>query len=57
MIANQHLLAEIVWPHFWLIQMWLSVLFFLYSAIHELVRVVGKEKIIRMFIGVQARSN
>ncbi len=57
MVANQHLLAEIIWPHFWLIQMWLSVLFFLYSAIHELVRVVGREEIIRMFIGVQARSS
>jgi hypothetical protein len=56
-VANQHLLAEIIWPHFWLIQMWLVVLFFLYCTIRELVRAVGREEIIRMFIGVQARGN
>ena len=40
-----------VWSEFWLIQMWLAVLFFVYCAAREMVRVVGKDKIIRMFFG------
>jgi hypothetical protein len=49
--AHRHLMAETVWPHFWLIQMWLVVLFFVYCAMRELVRAVGREKVIRMFFG------
>jgi len=49
--ANQHLLAEIVWPHFWLVQMWLVVLFLAYCTMRELIRVIGKEEIMRMFFG------
>ncbi len=47
--AHRHLMAETVWPHFWLIQMWLVVLFFVYCSMRELVRAVGREKVIRMF--------
>ncbi|MGO9612674.1 MAG: hypothetical protein ACLPX5_06540 [Dissulfurispiraceae bacterium] len=49
--GNIHLWNEMVWPRFWLIQMWLSVLFFIYCAFRELVRVLGREKVIRIFIG------
>lgn len=49
--ANHRLAEEIVWPHFWLIQMWLSVLFFIYCAMRELVRAIGREKVVHMFIG------
>jgi len=49
--AHSHLMEEIVWPHFWLIQMWLAVLFFVYCAMRELVRAIGREKVIQMFIG------
>ena len=55
--ANHHLWNEIIWPHFWLIQMWLVVLFFLYATIRELVRAIGKEEILRMFLGMQGQSN
>lgn len=48
--ANRHLLTEIIWPHFWLIQMWLAVLFFLYCSLRELVRIIGREQVIRVFI-------
>lgn len=51
MEAHHHLMEEIVWPHFWLIQMWLAVLFFAYCAMRELVRVIGRDKVIHMFIG------
>jgi hypothetical protein len=43
--------AMTVWPHFWLVQMWLVVLFFVYCAMRELIRAVGPDKVIRMFFG------
>ena len=49
--ANQKLLAEIVWPHFWAIQIILFVLIAMYCTVHELVRVIGKEKVMRIFFG------
>ena len=49
--AHHHLMAEVVWPHFWLIQMWLAVLFFVYCSLRELVRAIGREKVRHMFIG------
>lgn len=55
--ANQHLIDEIIWPHFWLVQMWLAVLFFLYCTIRELIRVIGKEEIKRLFFGTQASNH
>jgi hypothetical protein len=51
MEAHHHLMEEIIWPHFWLIQMWLTVLFFVYCAMRELVRAIGRKKVIHMFIG------
>jgi hypothetical protein len=49
--ANQKLLAEIVWPHFWAIQIILFVLIAMYCTVHELVRVIGKAKVMRIFFG------
>jgi hypothetical protein len=49
--GNQKLLAEIVWPHFWAIQIILFMLIVMYCMMHELVRVIGKEKTLRIFFG------
>jgi hypothetical protein len=49
--ANRQLLSEIVWPHFWAIQLWLVVLLFVYCALRELIRAIGREKVIEMFFG------
>ena len=49
--GNEKLLAEIVWPHFWAIQIILFVLIVMYCTMHELVRVIGKEKMLRIFFG------
>jgi len=49
MEANRSFMTETVWPHFWLIQIWLAVLFFVYCAMRELVRAIGKEKVMGMF--------
>jgi hypothetical protein len=49
--GNQKLLSEIIWPHFWAIQIILFVLIAMYCMMHELVRVIGKEKVLRIFFG------
>jgi len=49
--GNEKLLAEIVSPHFWAIQIILLVLIVMYCTMHELVRVIGKEKVLRIFFG------
>ena len=49
--GNKELLEKIVWPHFWAIQIILFVLIVMYCTVHELVRVIGKEKVLRIFFG------
>jgi hypothetical protein len=49
--GNEKLLAEIVWPHFWAIQIILLVLIVMYCTMHELVRVIGRENVLRIFFG------
>ena len=51
--GNQKLLAEIVWPHFWAIQMLLVVLILLYSTMHEFVRVLGRDTDTAMLFGTR----
>ena len=50
-VAHRQLVREIVWPHFWAIQLWLIVLLFVYCALRELIRAIGREQIIAMFFG------
>lgn len=49
--GNRHLLAEVIWSNFFLIQVWLSVLLLVFCGFRELVRAIGREKVIRMFFG------
>ena len=49
--ANEKLVAEIVWPHFWAIQILLAVLIVMYCTMREFIRVIGAEKVRRMFLG------
>jgi hypothetical protein len=49
--GNQKLLSVIIWPHFWAIQIILFVLIAAYCMVHELVRVIGREKAMRIFFG------
>lgn len=55
-VAQQLFMSETVWPHFWLIQMWLSVLFFIYCAMRELVRAIGRDKVVDMFFGERSEG-
>src|SRR5437879_2779124 len=49
--CNRELRAKIIWPHFWAIQIILLVLIAMYCTMHELVRVIGREKVLRIFFG------
>jgi hypothetical protein len=49
--GNEKLLAEMVWPHFWAIQIVLLVLIAMYCTMHEMVRVIGGDKVRQMFFG------
>ena len=49
--GNEKLLAEIVWPHFWAIQIFLVVLILIYCTMRELVRVIGGDKVRQIFFG------
>lgn len=49
--GNEKLLAEIVWPHFWGIQIFLVVLILIYCTACELVRAIGKDKLRQIFLG------
>jgi len=49
--GNAKLLSEIVWPHFWAIQIILLVLILVYCTAHELGRAIGGKKLLRLFFG------
>jgi hypothetical protein len=49
--GNAKLLAEMVWPHFWAVQIILFMLILVYCTARELVRVIGKERMLRLFFG------
>jgi len=49
--GNKKLLAEIVWPHFWAIQIILFILIMVYCTAHELGRIIGRKKMLRLFFG------
>jgi len=49
--GNEKMLAAIIWPHFWAVQILLVVLIVLYCVMHELVRLIGRERFMRMFFG------
>lgn len=54
--ANRRLIDEIIWPHFWGVQLWLLILLLVYCAFRELVRALGRDRIIRMFFHDPAKA-
>jgi len=49
--GNAKLIAEIVWPHFWAVEIIVFILILIYCTVHELSRVIGREKMLRLFFG------
>lgn len=54
--GNQKLLAQIVWPHFWAIQILLLVLILMYCTIREFIREIGGNKVRQMFFGPSQKT-
>ena len=49
--ANSHMVEELSWPHFWAVQIWMTVLFLLYCTLRELSRVLGGKRMRALFLG------
>ena len=49
--GNQKLLSEIVWQHYLAVEIILFILILVYCTARELARVIGKEKMLRLFFG------
>ena len=50
--GNEKMLSEIVWPHFLAIQIFLVIVIFVYCTARELVRVIGKDRMRKIFFGL-----
>ena len=50
-LANRHLLDEVIWSHFWVVQLWLLIYLFMFCTLRELVRILGRERVRSMFLG------
>ena len=49
--GSEKQLAEMIWPHFWAVEIILFLLILVYYTMRELERVIGKEKMLRLFFG------
>jgi len=49
--GSEKQLAEMVWPHFWAAEIVLLILILVYCTARELGRVIGREKMLRLFFG------
>jgi len=54
--GNEKLLAEIVWPHFWAIQIFLVVLILTYCTMREVICAIGGDKMRQMFFGPRHKT-
>jgi len=55
--SNEKLLSEIVWPHFWALQIILLVVILNYCVIRKLGRLLGEKRMIRMFFQQPAAAS
>jgi hypothetical protein len=49
--GNEAMLREMIWPRFWAVQILLFALILMYCTMHELVRIIGKDKVKQIFFG------
>lgn len=55
--ANRRIFSEIVWPHFWAVQLWMLILLLAFCAFRELVRAVGRQRVIALFFQSPSRPS
>ena len=53
--GNEKLLAATIWPHFWAIEILIAVLIVAYVTMHELIRVLGRDRMLEIFFGRKPR--
>ncbi|MGA9755498.1 MAG: hypothetical protein WBV23_10190 [Desulfobaccales bacterium] len=56
-LAAEQLWGKIIWPHFWVIHIWLVCLFFVYVSFRELARSLGEAQFFKMFFGIRMSTN
>lgn len=49
--ANSHMVEEVVWPHFWAVQLWMSVLMLQFCTLREFARFFGGRRLRALFFG------
>lgn len=54
--ANRKLYDEIVWPHFWGVQLWLLILLLVFCSVRELARTVGRAHLVSMFFSSPVKT-
>lgn len=50
------LLEQVSWPHFWAVQIWIAFSLLGYCLGAEMVRVVGRERVMAVLFGTRMRS-
>jgi hypothetical protein len=50
--GNHKLIAEMIWPHFFALQVVLLLIIFNYCVIRELGRAMGEARMLRLFFGI-----
>jgi hypothetical protein len=54
--ANRTLYEEMIWPHFWALQLWMLILLFVYCTSHEFVHAIGPHEVKKLLFGPSAKS-
>jgi hypothetical protein len=49
--ANAHLIESVIWPHFWVVQILMLVLFLQYCTLRESARALGGRRMRALFLG------
>jgi len=50
--ASSHMVEEVVWPHFWAVQLWMSVLMLQFCTLREFARFLGGRRMRALFFGL-----
>lgn len=55
--ANQRVLEEVAWPHFWAVHLWVVFGLLVYCTASAFIRAIGRERVKEMFFGTVSRGN
>ena len=47
--AHRRVLAEVSWPHFWTVQLWVVLILLGFACVREMSRALGRERAIALF--------